>query len=68
MPNYCRYMMFDGYDTSISIGCIYSSSVSNCIQHVHIHSGIDNKYIQLQVINQAYSVDYYANDSQEVYI
>ena len=65
--NYCRDIVLDNGCGSLYIDSTDTSEGgNNCLQNIHIHSGVSGKTITVPDRNLAYSTDYYANGSQTV--
>ena len=67
VTNYCSYNIIDSGVTNVKITTNGTSAIQQ-LQYVHIHSGIKNTIIVVPTKGQSYSIDYYANNSEEYYI
>lgn len=70
---YCRNIIVDNGCNYLYINCVdTSASSSNYLQNVHVHSGVqgssstNRKTISVPDRALAYSIDYYANNSQTI--
>ncbi len=67
VTSYCQYNIIDS-----GVGSVWltanNTRQGQYLQYVHIHSGISTTSIVVPVVGQNYTIDYYANNSEDRYI